>query len=401
MHILHIEESFIPNLGYQTNLLAKYMAMAGHKITILSTDLEKIVDTQKVYLSNDIVKQEIDLYDTYGIEIKRVPVRRIISNRCQWDKSVFKLIRQIEPDIIYLHGNDSLLAIQYFLFYLKNYNIPVVTDSHMLEVASKNRFAKIFRMFYRKFVTSILVKNRIPVIRVVDDPFINKAYNIPYDISPLMSFGSDIELFCPNKKVRKDFRKANDISDSDLVVIYAGKLSKDKEGLFFANAIKEKLNIKNRNVVSVIIGTTVGEYGKQVEEKFSESENIILRFPLQKYTDLSKFFQMADIGLIPSAASLTFYDMQASGLPIIWSDIPVNAKRTQNNNGFLFSVKDSEDMRNKILCFANMDERDLSVMSRNAKEYIIDTYSYKEVTDEYISILENEIMCRKRIGKYK
>ncbi|WP_339060517.1 glycosyltransferase family 4 protein [Tepidibacillus marianensis] len=401
MHILHIEESFIPNLGYQINLLTKYMALDGHKITILSTKLDKIVENQKVYLTEDIKTQEEELKKIFNIDVIRVPVKGLVSNRCYWDKSVFSLIQEINPDVIYLHGNDSLVAMQYFLFYLKKINIPVVTDSHMLEVASRNRFARFFRIFYRKFITPILVKNQIPVIRVVDDNFINVAYNIPYELSPLMSFGSDVDLFHPNDKVKKEFREENLIRADDFVVVYAGKLSEDKDALFFAQSIREKISSLNRKVVFVIIGNTHGEYGKNVEEIFAKSENKIIRFPLQKYNDLPKFFQMADVALIPSAASLTFYDMQAAGLPIIWSDIPVNEKRTINENGFLFSAKSSKDMRNQIIKCSNMDKSSFEVISKNARKYIVEQFSYKDVAGKYIRVLENEIIKRERYKKYR
>lgn len=399
MHILHIEESFIPNLGYQTNLLTKFMALAGHKVTILSTNLDKIVENQKVYLSESIAQQEKELFHKYGVDIIRVPVNRLISNRCHWDKSVFKRITEINPDVIYLHNNDSLIAIQYFLKYLKKVNIPVVTDSHMLEVASKNKFAKYFRMFYRAFVTPILVRNQIPVIRVVDDAFINRAYNIPYEISPLMSFGSDIDLFHPNVIVKKEFREEHHIKENDFVVIYAGKLSEDKDGIFFAESIQKKIVTQNRNVIFVIIGTTDGEYGKKVEKIFSESENMIVRLPLQKYNKLSFFFQMADIAVIPSGTSLSFYDMQASGLPVIWSDIPVNVKRTKYNNGLIFSSKNSEDLRKSIIRCANMDKNELKTISENARNYILNNYSYKSVTDKYLKVLEDELDKRKSMKK--
>jgi glycosyltransferase involved in cell wall biosynthesis len=401
MHILHIEEGFIPNLGYQINLLTKYMALAGHRITILTTTLDKMVEAQKVYLSDNIMEQDNELFQKYGIEVIRIPVKRMISNRCHWDKSVFEKIMIINPDIVYLHGNDTFIAIQYFLRYLKKIDIPVVTDSHMLDAASKNRFSKYFRLFYRVFITPILVRNQIPVIRVADDPFINKAYNIPFNISPLLSFGSDIELFQPSEEVKKSFRTENNIKDNDFVIVYAGKLSEDKDGLFFAESIQKKIKTKNRDVVFIIVGTTTGEYGQKVEELFSKSENKIIRFPLQKYTDLPMFFQVSDVALIPSAASLTFYDMQSCGLPIIWSDLPVNIKRTQNNNGLTFAARNSKDMRKQIVRFVDMDKNELAKISENARTYILDNYSYQEVTDKYLKIINDEIIKRKKLGQYK
>lgn len=390
MHILHIQPGFIPSLGYQSSLLTKFMALKGHKITILSTHLDLILQNQRVYLSDDIPEQEKELYEKYGIEIIRINAKRIISSRYQWDKLVFNKINEINPDTIFLHDHDSILGIQYFLYYLKKINIPVVSDSHMLEVASKNRMAKQFRWLYRKFVTPIIVRNEIPIFKLVDDPFVQNAYGIPKELSPLMSFGSDIERFYPNETVKNEMRKKLSIDDKDFVIVYAGKLSEDKDALFFANAILSEFKQTKKRIVYLIIGTTHGEYGKKVEETFGKSSNRIIRFPIQKYKDLPKYFQCSDIGLIPSAASLTFYDMQACGLPILWSDIDVNVVRTKNGNGIVFKNKDIDDLREKICNYANMSETELVNYSTNARNYILENYSYDNVTDKYLEVIIKE-----------
>ena len=42
MRILHLCECFLPNTGYHEAILAKYQAMMGHEVVVLSTKLDKV-----------------------------------------------------------------------------------------------------------------------------------------------------------------------------------------------------------------------------------------------------------------------------------------------------------------------------------------------------------------------
>ena len=42
MRIVQIEDFFHPNAGYQVNILSKYFSKAGHDVTIVTAELEKL-----------------------------------------------------------------------------------------------------------------------------------------------------------------------------------------------------------------------------------------------------------------------------------------------------------------------------------------------------------------------
>lgn len=399
MKILHVEEFFIPDTGYQINLLAKYHSLSGNEVTILTTELDKIPYVQRIYVPTDIVERDLFFEKANNVKIIRIPVKKLISNRALWDRSVFNCIKNIAPDLVYLHGNDTLIVMEYLLFHLKKINLPVVTDTHMLLVASVNRFANFFRIIYKNLITPTIVKNNITVIKTVDDPYIHDYLGIPKEQSHLISFGSDTELFKIDEQNKFIMREKYKLPQDAFLVIYAGKLSKDKDGLWFANAIKDKID---ENIFFIIIGNTHGEYGKEVEKIFSKSENKILRFPLQKYLDLPAFFQMSDIAVIPKASSLTFYDMQASGLPVIWENTHINKERVKYNNGLAYQKNDVVDFRKSILelLLAKKNNR-LKIMAKNSRKYILDNYSYVEVADKYLNIMKQEIDKHRINGGYK
>lgn len=394
MRILHVEAEFIPHLGYQANILSKIMAKKGHDVSILSTELKYMRSHQRVYLKQLNDDSDEKFYEESGVIIYRVPAFGIISDRHIW-ASVMSHIININPDVIFLHDNDTFVSIRYLIFNLLKINKPIIMDSHMVKFASQNKFAPMFYYFYRLLVTPIIVKNNIYVVRTVDDDFLQEAFDIPLSLSPLISFGSDTNLFIPNKNEKEIFREKYQIGKNDRVFIYAGKLSKDKNGLFLASSLEEPFTDCYRKPVFIIIGDSIGEYGKEVEKLFEQSENRIIRVPLQQYNNLVQYFQVSDVGVIPYAGSLIYFDMQSAGLPVIWSDLEMNRVRSNKKASKLFQPNSISDFRSKIQEYLDMDESELVIEFKEARDFILKNYSYDKITDDFLSLMEIEIKYRK------
>ena len=97
---------------------------------------------------------------------------------------------------------------------------------------------------------------------------------------------------------------------------FAGKLDESKGGMLLAELMNRRLDTA-REIVYLIIGNATGEYGERVEARMAESPYRVLRFPTQKYSQLARFYQAADAGLIAKQASLNFFDMEACGVPVL------------------------------------------------------------------------------------
>ncbi len=391
MKIVHIEDFFHPNAGYQINILPKYMAKYGHEVYILTSELDKIPENLTIFFGrNNIQDYDKDYTEKTGVKILRLPVKCYVSGRVIFHKDLYSKVKEIEPDILYVHGNDTWTGIKYLLN-LKKIECPLIMDSHMLEMASVNRFSKVFRFLYKKMITPIIRKNNIKIIRTQDDNYVKKCLGIPLCQAPWISVGSDTLLFNKNDIIRKDFRKKNIIDENDFVIIYTGKLDEAKGGKLLAETFLDKFESKYYGeVVLIIVGNSVGEYGKEVDKCLEKSCNKILRFPTQKYVDLPKFYQSADLCIFPKQCSLSFYDAQACGLPVVAENNNINIDRLAFNNGLAFQSNSVEDFREKILTFINMEKEELCVVKDNSIRFVEENYNYKEIAKQYLDILINE-----------
>lgn len=388
MRIVHIEDFFHADAGYQVNILSKYFMKEGHEIFIVTAEMDKIPEELTAFFGRDDIESADRAYEqAYGVKIIRVPTRCYISGRVIYDRKIFPVVEGLKPDVLYVHGNDTMIGMQY-IWKAKRLPYPIVTDSHMLEMATVNRFSKYFRSFYRKFVTPWIIQGNIPVIRTQDDPYVEKCLGIPLKQCPWISYGSDVLLFHPDAQVKAAFRKKYGIPDNAFVAVFAGKLIESKGAMLLAEAFRDKF-AGVRSVTLIAVGNSAGEFGERVEAVFAQSQNQILRFPTQKYAALAEYYQAADIAVFAKQCSLSFYDVQACGLPVISEDNNINVDRCSHENGLCFRGDDVADFREKIQTFANMDEKTFRTYRDNSEKFILSEYDYSQKAREYLAVIQS------------
>ena len=389
MRIVHFDQMFHPEFGDQINILPKYQVKQGHEVYIITGKNDVPHPRFQSFADNTNMDDKDRRFEaTTGVKIIRVDIKRFVSGRAIYKKGHKKIIDNLNPDILFCHFNDTVVGM-YYTWISNKLDYPVIFDSHMLEMASKNPLNKVFRMFYRVAMTPIIKKNKLKVIRTQDDDYVNRHLGIPKELTPFISFGSDTSIFYPNNDVKSNFRRENDIQDDDFVVVYTGKFSEDKGGKILAEAFRNKFET-NKNIVLVAVGNIKSEYEKEVERIFKKSDNKILRFPTQKYVDLPRFYQASDLCVFPKQCSLSFYDAQACGLPVIAEDNNINIDRLNHKNGLVYNTNDIDDLRNKINQFAEMNKEEYNTISQNAYNFVKESYDYKYIAEQYTKVLIDE-----------
>lgn len=387
MKIVQLEDFFHPDAGYKINILSKYFARMGHETVILTAELDRMPDYLTSFFGRDnIAARDREYSERYGVQIIRRPIWAYVSGRALFKDDLAELVNSLHPDVLYVHGNDTAAGM-WILRHLKAFDCPIVMDNHMVEMASQNPLRKLYRAYYRSFITPIIIKNRIPVIRAMNDDYVERCLGVPLSLAPWISYGSDMLLFHPDKAAGAKFREANGISRDAFVVLFAGKFDESKGGMLLAELTCREIKT-DREIVYLMIGNATGEYGTAVEKRFKDSRYRIIRLPTQKYCDLAGFYQAADVGLIAKQASLNFFDMEACGVPVLSEDNNLNRDRTPCGNGWLFRPDDADDFAAKLEHIVNMDSAELEKASENAYNYVKEKYDYYKKALEYMDIIQ-------------
>lgn len=390
MRIVQIEDFFHPDAGYKINILSKYFVKMGHDTTIITSELDRMPDyLTRFFGRENIAERDAEYERRYGVRIIRRPIRGYVSGRSIYKGNVAKFVNSLEPDVLFVHGNDTAVGI-WLLRHLKELNCPVVMDNHMVEMASENPLRNVYRAYYKRFIAPIIIKNNIPVIRAMNDDYVEKCLGVPLDMAPWISYGSDMLLFHPDKAEREAFRRENGISDEAFVVTFAGKLDENKGGKLLAELCCREIKT-DREIVYLFIGNSVGEYGAEVEKRLKDSKYRLLRFPTQKYSDLARFYQASDLGLIAKQASLNFFDMQACGVPMLTEGNHLNRERSSCGNAWLFKPDSADDFAAKLTEIVNLDPKELAKASESAYNFVKEYYDYDKKAQEYMDIIQRAV----------
>jgi glycosyltransferase involved in cell wall biosynthesis len=383
MKIIHIEDFFHPDAGYQINILSKYQAKAGNEVIIATSEMSDIPDRLKRFFGETDVQLRDEYFSKkFNVRIIRKATFGYFSGRAIYKPGFYKFVKSLKPDLLYVHGNDSVAGM-YFTLFNRKLGFPVIFDNHMLEMATKNSFNKLFRWFYRKYFSRIIIRRRLVVIRIVYDDFVIKHLGIPEELSPVIPLGTDSMQFHPDEKARDNFRTKYSINKNSFVVLYMGKLTIDKGVMLLADAFLKKIPI-DRECILVVVGNISSEYGSLVVEKLNKSENKILFFPTQKYSDLPQFYQMADLSVFPRHCSLSFFDAQASGLPVLLEDNNINRGRLTINNGLIFESENAKELRKGIIQFATKSNSELIEIKKSAIQFIENSgLDYSLISKQY------------------
>lgn len=390
MKILHVDETFHPAFGYQCNPLAKFQSKQGHDVTIIAPDAKHIHPVYHEFGDHgeSICLQDKEYEDSTGVSITRIEALGHVSGRLVYRyPRLFRAIEAINPDVIMVHCMETLTAVMV----LKKFGnrFPLVFDSHMLAMASKNPLARAYESLYKRFVSSEIAKKRFPVIKTQNDDYVTSHLGIPEDQTIYISFGTDTDLFCPDPDARKQFCSLYGLDDSSRIVVSTGKLTDSKGGMLFADGIKEKFD-GQREVVFVVVANFAGEYEQGVKMTLDLSGNRVIYFPVQNYLSLPYFYQIADAAIFPKQCSMSFFDAQACGCLSISENNNINIERNSHSNGLCFESGNLESLRSVILRLANMEQRELDGMKANAVSYIKRFFDYEDIARKYTEVIEIE-----------
>ena len=268
-------------------------------------------------------------------------------------KKIFKI-----PLLVTIHGSDLFPLKSRLLKKLQNFVIENSDFITVNSVATRNELV-----------------NRFP------------AYSSKVKIIPM---GVDINIFKKRTvKKPKKYAKNN-------ILLFVGRLS-DQKGLQFLIESMPAVVKYNSKVKLLIIGE--GSYGKNLREKVhnTKMQAYVEFLGSKSKLDLAKFYNFADIFIIPSlstktgteALGLSLLEAMASGCAVIGTKvggIPFLIK--DNYNGLLIKQKDSHELSNVIITLLKGKRRSKK-FGNNAIKFVRENYSWDKISKGFITVYKS------------
>lgn len=389
MVVLIISDYYSGGMGYTENMLPKYLSQQSVKVYLLTTEYN-VYGTSHAYdsiykrfLGNAKQKLGVTKVGKYVL----IRAKCGVFNNYLYIKNIIKYILAVKPDVIHCTEvasiNFLILSVVKWLF---SFQLHVECHQHLSVV---DYALKSDRFYLRHLVkkTSFYLTKWLPVMlasRNIDSCFAisadckfvaSKFYGVPDDKIRLLRLGTDIDTFSRNnndyQNVRKSYREQLGYKDSDIVCIYTGRFSEDKNPLLLGQAIESMANEINR-----FKGLFLGA-GPQGSELAKLKNCKVLEF--MPHFVLRNYYFCSDLGVWPTQESMSMIDAMASGLPIIVSSEMGDRSRLVTDEQ-IFSAGDRNSLA-KVLCkFANDDFR--SMVSSSSVDLAHNKFNWYDIASE-------------------
>lgn len=192
--------------------------------------------------------------------------------------------------------------------------------------------------------------------------------------------GVDTRKFCPDTKARTDIRAALGIDLKDIVLLFLGRLNKDKGLLEFAAAFS-KICLSHDNLHLLAVGPDEGNIRRGMSEVCA---SCIDRLHFIDFTEVPEQYMAAsDIFCLPShreGFGSVIIEAASAGIPSIGSKIYGIIDAVEDNiTGLLFEAGNTEELTKKLAQIIE-DPWLRQKLGKNARERAVRNFSQEKIT---------------------
>ena len=384
-------------------MLKKIAIISSNFLSIksfLSKSIENLSENNIIYIYTNI-KESDQLFKNTNKNIKliRIPIKRNI-NLVRDLECFFKLlyfIFKFKPDLILtLTPKGGLLGI--LTSFLLRVKIRIHYYTGQIWVTRKGltkRFLKqidkvIFKMSTDCLTDSNLQKKFLEDERVVKRDFLKVLANGSI-------CGVDTSRFSPNLEIRDTMRKKLGISADTILLLFLGRLNKDKGILDLAVSVNDIIEKDKKNISLLIVGPDEENIKSKIQILCKNSINKIhfVEFTNQP----EKYMSAADIFCLPSyreGFGMAALEAGACALPVITSRIYglIDAVK-EDYTGLFHEVRNKEQIKKCIIRL--VDDKELrEKLGKQGRERVLKDFEQKYVTGEFVKYVDE----KNRIKKY-
>lgn len=318
---------YLNGVATSIQVLEKELRNLGHEVYIFTSSNKSIKEKNEyVYRLPSI---PIAFYKPYRLSIFCPP--RVISR-----------IKKMKLDIIHTQTEFSLGILGKIIS--KIFKIPMVhtyhtmyekyvhyvANGHLITVKMAKRLSRIF--CNRADVIIAPTKKTLLAL---------KAYGVkkPIEVIPT---GIDLDQFKKeiDEKIITDLKNKYKISNNDYIVLYVGRVAKEKNIEVLINQMPNILNKISNAKLLIVGGGPVLEDLKKLVDTMNLNNNIIFTGAIP-HEDINIYYKLGNVFVITSnteTQGLTYLEAIVSGVPVIVRDDESYKEFIINGeNGFIFS----------------------------------------------------------------
>lgn len=388
MKIAHVLDYYMPHMSYQENFLPKKQKEMGHQVIAITSDryfkgLERSNTTNKVRIIGTGEFLEDD------IKIVRLPTPFEFGTRVLLF-GLKKTLNDFKPDVVHCHNLFNFISL-FVSLHKKKLGYRLIIDAHSSDLNTDTRstlFRKLIYYLYRITIGNYIKRRADSIVAIGENErlFAIRELGLKDNEVKIIRLGADKDLFRINDNNRLNVRKSLKVDNNEILIIYTGKLSPDKDVDVLIRAfIKVAKHISW--VKMIIIGRGEVSYIKFLQAIAGNGDfaDRIIFHSLVERSELAEYFSAADIAIWPGNPTISFFEAMSIGLPLVLCDDLYNRGTAKNGNALFFERGDSYELSGCITKISE-DNNLRKKMGRLSRELIEKEFNWDIIAREFVKI---------------
>jgi len=392
MRIVCISPWYSEGMGYTENMLPKALAAQGHDVHLVTSTAQinyyspNYEKTYQSFLGPKFKEPGVQHIDGYTLH--RLPY---YETKKQYEgpgiTGLYEYLQHLQPDV--LQSLEILLDCSYDTArYARDNRRPYFTECHIhasiFRVAGKKTWKEYVKNWRNSFYPKLRFINATSHIcyAIAEDvaEIAASHYHVPAARLRIQSLGVDTDTYTPTatpqqQQEREEVRKSFGFRPDDIVCIYTGRFTSDKNPHCLAKAV-DTLNKEGLPFKALFVGN-----GPELDVSFLQSMQGCQVSPFVPARELPRYYRSADIGVWPREESTSQLDAAACGLPLILSR-RIKVVERVDGNGLLYTEGDHLDLARALKELQDPGKR--NDMSAIGVRKVRDHFSWEKIARERI-----------------
>jgi glycosyltransferase involved in cell wall biosynthesis len=350
MRIVLISEIFSPGMGYLENRLPKYLARLGAHVDVVASSFPpdyRQEPEQQAYggFAPELAPGSEETLDGFRLHIlghtKTLGHVRLLGLR--------QKLREIQPQVVQTMTPIGWIAVE-SAFYRSRLDYRLFSGCHyhasvfpLARKTSTGLRPERWRCYLERGLHGRMVSwatEKYYAISPDCAALASQFFGVPRSKLEICPLGVDTEVFHPvagpgEARARTALRRRLGFREDEIVCVYSGRFTAQKNPLLLARAIAE-LAAAGEPFRGLLIGQ-----GLQTQE-IAQCRGCV-HLPFMPVSELGAFYRAADIGVWPTEESMSMLDALACGLPLIANDT-MDAPERLEGTGRQYRLGDGADL---------------------------------------------------------
>jgi glycosyltransferase involved in cell wall biosynthesis len=402
MKIVILTETFNKRMGYSENMLPRYLSRLGHEVHVVTSDLlpyqyrNKEMHTTYLEFNKEscLLPGTVEKHDGYKLHVlshnKLFGYMRMAG--------LYKTLMDIRPTIVQVFTAISWIPLEAAI------NRPFIgyrlfTGSHTTASVFPAAYEKGYRLdwntikimttraFHGRFISLQTDGCFCPTVDCAD--VATRFFGVEKKKVVMIPLGVDTVIFTPPKKQedwtsRKEMRSKVGFKEEEIVCVYTGRFSQDKNPLLLAQSI-ETLYRKGLPFRGLFVGN-----GSQEKEIIKCKGCVVC--PFVPHSELRKYYLSSDIGVWPTQESMSMIDAAACGIPIVVNDTMQATERVEGN-GLKYRLNDKDDLMRVLNEL--QDKKKRRILGDNGANKALREFSWEAIARKHLACYEKALRERR------